>query len=76
MKTVTFTDFRKNASALFSDVEKGEVIHVVRHGKKIAEITPLHSEEIKTPSWKRPGLRLSITGVSLSKAILEERELS
>ena len=76
MKTVTFTEFRKHASALFSDVQDGEIIHVVRHGKPIAEISPLHSEEKKEFSWKRPGLRLSMKGESLSKAILEEREFS
>lgn len=76
MKTVTFTEFRKHASALFSDVQEGEIIHVVRHGRPIAEISPLHPEEKKEPSWKRPGLRLSIKGDNLSKAILEEREFS
>ncbi len=30
MKTVTFTEFRKNASELFSDVEHGEVLVIVR----------------------------------------------
>ena len=76
MKTVTFTEFRKHASSLFSDVEEGEIIHVLRHGRPIAQISPLHSEENKAPSWKRPGLRLSIKGDSISKAILEEREFS
>ena len=76
MKTVTFTEFRKHASALFSDVQKGGIIHVVRHGKPIAEISPLHPEDKKVPSWKRPGLRLSIKGENLSNAILEEREFS
>jgi len=40
LKTVTFTEFRKNASSLFSDVEKGETLLVLRHGKPIAEIFP------------------------------------
>ena len=73
MKTVSFTEFRKHASRLFSDVEKGERLIVMRHGKPIAEIKPL-AEESKKPSWKRPGLRLSIKGAQLSSAILEERE--
>ncbi len=76
MKTVTFTEFRKHASALFSDVQEGEIIHVVRHGRPIAEISPLHPAENNAPSWKMPGLRLSIKGESLSKAILEERGFS
>lgn len=73
MKTVSFTEFRKHASNLFSDVENGEKLVVMRHGKPIAEIKPL-TEESRKPSWKKPGLRLSIKGAQLSSAILEERE--
>jgi antitoxin (DNA-binding transcriptional repressor) of toxin-antitoxin stability system len=73
MKTVSFTEFRKHASTLLSDVENGEMLVVMRHGKPIAEIKPL-SEESKKPSWKKPGIRLSIKGAQLSSAIVEERE--
>jgi antitoxin (DNA-binding transcriptional repressor) of toxin-antitoxin stability system len=73
MKTVSFTEFRKHASNLFSDVENGEKLLIVRHGKAIAEINPV-SNESKTPSWKKQGLRLSIKGAELSSAIIEERE--
>lgn len=73
MKTVSFTEFRKHASNLFSDVENGEKLVVMRHGKPIAEIKPL-TEESRNLSWKKPGLRLSIKGAQLSSAILEERE--
>ena len=73
MKTVTFTEFRKHASGLLSDVEKGETILVVRHGRPIAEVRPVSSALETGPSWKRPGPRLDVKGVSLSAAILEER---
>jgi antitoxin (DNA-binding transcriptional repressor) of toxin-antitoxin stability system len=73
MKTITFTEFRKHASILFSEVEHGEIITVLRHGKPIAEISPPSNSE-RLPSWKKPGLRLSIKGTELSSAILEERE--
>jgi prevent-host-death family protein len=73
MKTVTFTEFRKHASELFSEVEGGEAILVLRHGKPIAKISPASTERNAKPSWKRPGLRLTAKGVSLSSAILEER---
>ncbi|MEN6439048.1 MAG: type II toxin-antitoxin system Phd/YefM family antitoxin [Syntrophobacter sp.] len=73
MKTVSFTEFRKHASNLFSDVENGEKILIMRHGKAIAEINPVSSES-KNPSWKKKGLRLSIKGAELSSAIIEERE--
>ena len=72
MKTVTFTEFRKNASGLFSDVERGEVLVIIRHGKPIAEVSPVSSPD-SLPAWKRPALRLSARGAGLSAAILEER---
>ncbi|WP_084503411.1 type II toxin-antitoxin system Phd/YefM family antitoxin [Desulfatirhabdium butyrativorans] len=73
MKTVSFTEFRKHASNLFSDVENGEMIVVVKHGKPIAQIKPF-KEESRKPSWKKPGLRLAINRAQLCSAILEERD--
>jgi antitoxin (DNA-binding transcriptional repressor) of toxin-antitoxin stability system len=73
MKTVTFTEFRKHASELFSEVERGDALLVLRHGKPIAEISPVSANRGTQPSWKRPGLRLTAKGASLSSAILEER---
>lgn len=72
-RTVTFTEFRKHASELLSAVEGGETLVVLRHGRPIAEISPPSSEHGTTPSWKKPGLRLAVTGASLSAAILQER---
>ena len=75
MKTVTFTEFRKNASEVLDRVEKGESIRVLRHGRAIAKIVPAGLREPR-PAWKRPGLRLVAVGASLSKAVLEERRSS
>jgi prevent-host-death family protein len=75
MKTVTFTEFRKNASEVLDLVEKGETIRLLRHGKPIAKIVPAESHETK-PAWRRPGLRLVAAGASLSRAVLEERRSS
>ena len=75
MKTVTFTEFRRNASEVLDLVEKGESIRVLRHGKAIARIVPADRREAK-PAWKRPGLRLVTAGVSLSRAVLAERRSS
>ncbi len=76
MTTVSFTEFRKNASALFSSVEAGETIYVKRHGKKIAKILPFHTENKKLPSWKKKRLKLTVQGEDISKIIIEEREKS
>ena len=76
MMTVSFTEFRRNASALFSSVEKGETIHVLRHGKEIAEISPINKESKDQPSWKQKRIKLTVQGEDISKIILEERESS
>jgi len=73
MKTVTFTEFRKHASGLLSDVEHGERLLVVRHGRPIAEVSPVSSSENSAPSWKKPAVRLASKGNGLAAAILEER---
>jgi antitoxin (DNA-binding transcriptional repressor) of toxin-antitoxin stability system len=73
MKTVMFTEFRKRASELLSDVEGGESVLVLRHGKPIAEISPVPLVPEGGPSWKRRGLRLTAKGAALSTAIIEER---
>jgi prevent-host-death family protein len=75
MRTVSFTEFRQNAAAYFDAVEQGEMIKILRHGKPIAEIIPA-SPEGDTLSWKKPGLRLSVRGASLSREILRQRKQS
>jgi antitoxin (DNA-binding transcriptional repressor) of toxin-antitoxin stability system len=75
MTSFSFTDFRKKASKVLDLVEKGETVQLLRHGKAIAKIVPMGPRKI-TPTWKRPGLRLVISGTSLSKAVLEERRRS
>ena len=74
MTTLTFTDFRKRASGVLSDVEKGEAFVIVRHGKPIAELSPVSRSVAREPAWRRRGLRLVAPGAALSRAILDERE--
>lgn len=73
MITIPFTEFRRNASGLLDRVEKGEALLVIRHGRPVAEITPVTDNERNIPSWKRPGIRLVTKGGQLSTAIIEER---
>lgn len=75
MKTISFTEFRKNASGVMDLVEQGETVCVLRHGKAIAHVTSVDARAAK-PAWKRPGLRLVAAGVSLSRAVLKERRSS
>ncbi len=74
MTTVTLTEFRSHASGMLSRVEKGETLIVLRHGRPIAEVLPVANQNNGQPSWKKPGLRLSTKGLSLSTAILAERD--
>ena len=74
MKTISFTDFRKEASRFITEVEHGETLVLMRRGKPIAEIVPFTDNAVQTPSWKRKCNHLQIKGSDLSSAILEERE--
>jgi prevent-host-death family protein len=74
MKSVAFTDFRKRASDLLTEVEHGETLILLRRGKPVAEVVPFSDKVQRTPSWKLSGIRLRIQGSDLSSAILEERE--
>ena len=73
MRTVTLTEFRSHASGMLTDVEHGETLIVLRHGRPIAQVSPVETEQ-KQASWKSPALRLTAKGEGLSSAILEERE--
>jgi len=74
MTTVTLTEFRSHASGMLNRVENGETLLVLRHGRPIAEVTPIANKDNGQPSWKKPGLRLSTKGTSLSAIILAERD--
>lgn len=74
MTTVTLTEFRSHASGMLSRVENGETLLVLRHGRPIAEVTPIVSQDKEQSSWKKPALRLSTKGMGLSATILAERD--
>jgi prevent-host-death family protein len=71
MNTVSFTDFKNNASSFLDLVEKGEEVEIQRHGKVVARLVPPVSRE--APAWRKPGLKLITKAPSLSKAVLEDR---
>jgi len=74
MTTVTLTAFRSHASGMLSRVENGETLVVLRHGRPIAEVSPVSLPVGAKASWKQPALRLTTKGAGLSSAILAERE--
>lgn len=68
----TFTKFRQNAKDYFDAVQKkGAVVRVMRHGKIFAEVSPFKEPNER---GKKVSPALTIPGISLSKAILRERE--
>ncbi len=75
MTSVTLTEFQKHASVMLARVENGETLVVLRHGRPIAEVSPVADQHRSPPSWKAPALRLATKGSGLSAAIMEERTL-
>ena len=74
MKQATFTEVRNHAKHYFDLVETGESVRVLRNGKPIADIVPINPD---LPSWKRRTVHpLALDGVSVSRLILEEREIA
>lgn len=73
MTTVTFTELRNHAKSYFDQVERGEILEIQRHGKPIAILSPVRP--YIRDRWKHSHT-LKIEGLSLSKAILRDREES
>ena len=40
METITFTEFRKQASGILTKVEQGQSFVIIRHGRPVAEMMP------------------------------------
>ena len=71
MKSISFSDFRHDASRILDLVEQGEEVVIRRHGKVVARLIP--AQEPGVPAWKKPGLRLVTKGPGLSEVIAEDR---
>ena len=52
MKTIAFTDFRKKASDLITEVEHGETIILLRRGKPVAEVVPFSDTAQENPGME------------------------
>lgn len=75
MTRTTFTELRKHIKTYFNLVERGATLQVLRHGKIIAEIIPPR-QGTDDKVWKKPGLKLKISGISGSKVVITERRES
>ena len=74
MRTVSLTEFRNRVSVILTEVEGGEELVVLRHGRPVARVSPVTQSPEEPSSWKRPALRLTVKGADLSTAILEGRD--
>ncbi len=73
MKTVTFTEFRQHVAVYLNAVEQGEPFRILRHGKPVADLTPVKTDN-SVPSWKRCIEPIRLRGISVSDMIIKERD--
>ena len=71
MITVTQSELRNHFKKYMDAVERGEEIEIRRNGKPVATLVPRRASAKEY--WKHVRAH-KIDGVSLSQAILEERE--
>ena len=80
MHTLALSEFRANVSAMLDLVEQGETVRIMRHGKPVADLTPVkpeHDASAKIPRWKLPIEPLRYREPPLksgAQLIIEERE--
>jgi prevent-host-death family protein len=72
MNYLQFTDFRNHSKEYFDKVEKGSTFIVIRKGRPIAKITPLHE---KDTGWKRSIIKVKKKKeISTTEYITKERD--
>ena len=80
MHALSLSEFRANVAAMLDLVEQGETVRILRHGKPVADLTPVKTEvdaSAKIPHWKLPIEPLRYRKPPLksgAQLIIEERE--
>jgi prevent-host-death family protein len=76
MHTIALSEFRAHTAAMLALVENGATVRIMRHGKPVADLVPVQQDAAqRLPSWKQPFEPVRLPpGVSLSQAVLEERD--
>ena len=69
-RSVTFTQFRNQATTYLDAVEKGDTLEIFRHGKPVAIVSPAAATVLRRWREARP---VKLRGVSLTQAVLAER---
>lgn len=76
MQEFPLSEFRANASAVLDQVQQGQTVRILRHGKPVADLVPVREVDTnRLPSWKQAFAPVQLPpGVSLSQAALEQRD--
>jgi len=71
MKTITISQLARNGRKILDLIESGETLQISRNGRLVALLSPaIRKTAIR---WKKAN-PLFLPGVSLSRAIIEERQ--
>ncbi len=52
MQTLSVREANQNFSKLISEVEKGAIIIITKHGKEVAELRPVIEDRMQDPVWR------------------------
>lgn len=79
LSALSLSQFRANLASTLDLVEQGQTVQILRHGKPVAQVTPVPSDaSAKVPRWKQPIFEpLNIVradGKTGAQLIIEERE--
>jgi prevent-host-death family protein len=70
MKTVSLAHAKAHLSELLDGVEAGEAVVVTRHGKPVAQITPVQPAKKPIPFEELAAFRASLPPLTISSAEL------
>ncbi len=73
MKQLSVREARAQFCTLIDAISHGETVVITRHGRKIAGLFPLHDAKKKLPSMKKFRESIKISGDSLSKTVINQR---
>ncbi len=76
MLEMPLSEFRANASSVLDQVQQGQAVRILRHGKPVADLVPVRDADTgRLPNWKRAFAPVQLPpGVSLSQAVSEQHD--
>ena len=76
MQELPLSEFRANAASVLDQVQQGETVRILRHGKPVADLVPVRETQAdRLPNWKQAFAPVQLPlGMSLSQAALAQRD--